>query len=86
MIWRKRRNGLSNRSALSQVGTVQGQQKNTTCPNRHLRVSIWSRYFYTAAAILMLNALIVSVCFELGARGVFKIVSVISQPAIPGGA
>ena len=28
----------------------------------------------------MLNALIVSVCFELGARGVFKIVSVISQP------
>ena len=38
------------------------------------------RYLYRAVAILMLNTLIVFACFELAAKGVFKIASVISQP------
>jgi hypothetical protein len=39
-----------------------------------------SRCFYRAVAILVLNTLIVLACFELAARGVFKIASVISKP------
>src|SRR5438034_11838827 len=38
------------------------------------------QYLYRAVAILMLNALIVFACFELAARGVFKMASVISKP------
>ena len=39
-----------------------------------------SRHLYRAVAILLLNILIVFACFELAARGVFKIASVISKP------
>lgn len=42
-----------------------------------------SRTFYRALAILILNTLIVLVCFELAARGVFKIASAISKPTTP---
>src|SRR5256885_17205079 len=38
------------------------------------------QYLYRAVAILMLNTLIVFACFELAARGVFKMASVISKP------
>ena len=44
------------------------------------KVAILSGYLYRAVAILMLNTLIVFACFELAARGVFKIASVISKP------
>ena len=56
------------------------RQNNTTLPNRHLEVSIWRRYLYKAVAILVLNTLIVFACFELAAKSVFKIASVISKP------
>jgi hypothetical protein len=46
-----------------------------------LKVSFLSRHLYRAVAILMLNTLIAFACFELAARGVFKIASVISKPA-----
>ena len=38
------------------------------------------RYLYRAVAILMLNTLILFACFELAARGVFKIASMNSKP------
>ena len=43
-------------------------------------VSILISCLYRAVAILMLNALVVFACFELAAKGVFKIRSVISKP------
>jgi len=45
-----------------------------------LKVSILSRHLYRAVAILMLNTLIVFACFELAARGAFKMASVMSKP------
>jgi hypothetical protein len=43
-------------------------------------VSILSRHLYRAVDILIMNTLIVFACFELAAKGVFKIASVISKP------
>ena len=36
--------------------------------------------FYKAVAILVLNTLLLFACFELAARGVFKMVSVLATP------
>jgi len=71
------KSSLDDRQRSSHLGR---RQNNTTFPNRHLEVSIWSRYLYRAVAILVLNTLIVFACFELAAIGVFKIASVISKP------
>jgi hypothetical protein len=46
-----------------------------------LKVSVWGRNLYSAIAVLMLNILIVFACFELAARGIFKIASAISKPS-----
>lgn len=83
-------NSMPNISNCSWLRAAQWRPKNTTFPNYlfwyistqslTLKVSILSRHLYRAVAILMLNTLIVFACFELAARGVFKIVSVISKP------
>jgi hypothetical protein len=73
------RNSMPDTSNFSRIGAAQCQQKSTTFPNRHFTLSIWNRYIYTAVAILMLNTLIVSACFELVARGVFAITRMIPK-------
>jgi hypothetical protein len=68
----------------SQVDQLQGRLDHTSKTSSKLPSSDSPsknpRYLYRAIAILLLNTLIVFACFELAARGVFKIARVISKP------
>ena len=68
----------------SQVDQLQGRLDHTskTSSKPPLSDSPFKKpqCLYRAVAILVLNTLIVFACFELAARGVFKIASVISEP------
>jgi hypothetical protein len=49
-------------------------------PSLTRNVSRWGRPFYRAAAVLVLNTLLVFGGFELAARGVFRLAGVLSKP------
>jgi hypothetical protein len=68
----------------SQVDQLQGRLDHTSKTSSKPPLSDLPfkkpQYLYRVVAILLLNTLVVFACFELAARGVFKIASVISEP------
>jgi lysophospholipase L1-like esterase len=68
----------------SQVDQLQGcldhTSKRSSKPPSSDSPSKKPQHFYRAVAILILNTLIIFACFELAARGVFKMARVMSEP------